>query len=71
TSKNPEKSAGSPTATKTRFASMPAGFLCTLIPEPFTLNRDTGIGKQGMGMGMGMGMDLGPSQEHDLHKAAK
>ena len=44
---------------------------CTLIPEPFTLNRDTGIGKQGMGMGMGMGMDLGPSQEHDLHKAAK
>ena len=40
---------------------------CTLIPEPFTLNRETGIGKQGMGMGM----DLGPSQEHDLHKAAK
>ena len=42
TSKRPKKSAGNPTAIKTHFASMPAGFLCTLIPEPFTLNSETG-----------------------------
>ncbi|MDG1364174.1 MAG: hypothetical protein P8Q54_11950, partial [Akkermansiaceae bacterium] len=55
-SKNPEKSAGSPTATKTRFASMPAGFLCTLIPEPFTLNRDTGGIEESRNQGTGYGV---------------
>ena len=30
---------------------MQAGFLCTLIPEPFTLNRETGIGESGRGFG--------------------
>ncbi len=33
---------------------MQAGFLCTLIPEPFTLNRETGAkGEESRNQGTG------------------
>jgi hypothetical protein len=44
---------------------MPAGFLCTLIPEPFTLSRETGAkGEVSKNQGTGYGIQYFPNLIH-------